>query len=80
MKDRGWKDGDWGNRTTFLAIDTEGSTPLKTKPATGQDPVPVPSTSHSNKFTALQFPVYTAAKKPFRNNETVVLTVMLLLK
>jgi hypothetical protein len=58
-----------GNRNDLSAVETEGSTPLTTKPATGQDPVPVPPTSHSNIFTALQFAVYTAAKQPFRNNE-----------
>jgi len=52
-----------------LAGETECSTPLTTKPTTGQDTVPVPSTSHSKTFTALQFAVYTAVKKPLRSNE-----------
>jgi len=51
-----------------LARETEGSTLLITKPATGQDPVPVPFTSHSKAFTALQFAANTAAKKPLSNN------------
>jgi hypothetical protein len=58
-----------------LAAEPEGSRPLITKSATGQNPY----TSHSNTFIVPRFTVYTAAKKPLIMR-AAVLTVMLLLK